>query len=157
MTTQEVYNGSDGRLTQQYYTTLAMFGSVGLIAMNLFRAMKCSSRAKLYRRRSHKDNAYGRKQYSIEQLCDILEKYGRDHGIVFGWKKDPNTMFGEKESWVFYVDLPNGQCSFHSPTRGKGPAYHGDWDGQKGMSEKRILFYVDQIFTNGTNQIQRGQ
>jgi len=39
--------------------------------------------------------------------------------------------------WVVYFELPQGQVSFHSPTRGSGPDYPGEWDGTH-TSQDRI-------------------
>ena len=44
-------------------------------------------------------------------------------------------------SWVLYVELPAGQVSFHSPTRGTGPDYTRDWD-QQHASEERIIAFA---------------
>ena len=59
----------------------------------------------------------------------------------WGWKRDPKTPGYE---WVLYVDLPTGQCSFHSADRLNGPDYQGDWDGI-GMSQERICRYCDMV------------
>ena len=67
MTAAEVYQGSDGELTRRYYTELEnRVGILGLVAVNLFRAQNCSSRAKVYRggvrgRGSYKSMAYEKK------------------------------------------------------------------------------------------------
>lgn len=45
---------------------------------------------------------------------------------------------------VLYVDLPQGQVSFHSTAKYAGPSYDGDWDGQP-KSEQRILECADNI------------
>jgi len=151
MTTIEVYHTSNGELTKAYYVELSTIGPIGLVAMNVFRAQKCSQRAKNYRRRAWKDDAYGRKQWSIEQLCNILIMHGQALNISFGWKQDPTVVFGgydARPSWVFYVDLPTGQVSFHCPDRGKGPDYPGNWDGMKGASEARVIEFCNYIFNN---------
>lgn len=44
-----VFEGSDGELTKTYYAELSKRGPIGEVAMNLFRAQKCSERAKVYR------------------------------------------------------------------------------------------------------------
>lgn len=144
MKAKEIFEQSDGNVTKSYYALLEKLGPIGLIALNLFRAQKCSIRAKAYRKKTHIQDAYGRKQWSIDQLCDILLRYGSEVGITFGWKQDEKVILSNATSWVFYVDLPNGQVSFHSPVRGKGPEYHSDWDGRKGMSVVRVLQFCDQ-------------
>lgn len=146
----DVYLGSDGQVTTAYYRELEQLGPIGVVAMNLFRAQKCSARAKLYRggirgKGSYKSMAYERKTYSMQQLATTLAKHGEALGIRWGWKKDPKTLFGDRESWVLYVDLPQGQVSFHSPQVYIGPKYSGEWDGVKKSCE-RILAFCDQVF-----------
>jgi len=145
MTAIEVYAGSNGELTKQYYAELSAVGEIGKVAMNLFLAQKCSSRAKVYRGRHYKNDAYARKQWSIDQLCEILEQVQKTLKLPYGWKEDPEVLFGEKSSWVLYVDLPNGQVSFHCPSRGDGPDYESEWD-RKHESESRILHFCDALF-----------
>lgn len=150
----DVYNGSSGEITSEYYRQLRIIGPLGIVAMNLFRAQKCSARAKAYRKGRWIRDAYERKQYSIEQLCLTLEEHGSQLGITYGWKEDPNVLFGgeyeeSKSSWVLYIDLPIGQVSFHSPTRSKvGPLYPGEWDGIKGASIMRVLQFCDETFAH---------
>lgn len=146
----EVYTGSDGVVTRAYYRELAQLGPIGLVALNLFRAQKCSTRAKVYRggirgRGSFRSMAYERKTWSMEQLVEILQKHANELHISWGWKIDPAVPFGLRSSWVLYVDLPQqGQVSFHSPTRFSGPDYPGDWDHQR-ASEVRILQFCDSV------------
>ena len=45
---------------------------------------------------------------------------------------------------VLYVDLPQGQVSFHSRVKYDGPEYGGDWDG-KYKSEERIVEFADAV------------
>lgn len=141
MLAEEVYLGSDGKVTTAYYEELAKRGPAGIIALNLFRAHKCSSRAKVYRRRGHKSDAYDRKNWSMQQLCGVLVNHDADLGIRWGWKQDPNTPGFE---WVLYVDLPQGQASFHSAVRYEGPDYTGEWC-QDHNSQQRILAYCDSV------------
>lgn len=151
MTAAEVYEGSDGKVTTAYYSELvARCGVMGEIAVNLFRAQKCSYRAKLYRGRmrgkcSFKAMAYDRKQWSMNLLCCVLKEHGSAVGITWGWKKDSVVVFGDEPSYVLYVDLPEGQCSFHSPMRGEGPDYPGEWDGLQ-ASCARILAFCDRVY-----------
>lgn len=156
MTTIEVYHTSNGDLTRSYYKELSSVGPIGIVAMNLFRAQKCSVRAKKYTKRSWTADAYQRKQYSIDELCKVLLEHGPALSITFGWKPDLAVVFGgfdgpTKHSWVFYVDLPCGQVSFHTPERGEGPDYPGDWDGIKGASEVRVIEFCDKIFNSKSN------
>ena len=75
-----------------------------------------------------------------------FSKHGDALGIRHGWKEDPATLFGERVSWVLYVDLPDGQVSFHGPSRGAGPAYLGEWDGQRGMSVQRVIDFCESVY-----------
>jgi hypothetical protein len=150
----EVYAGSDGKVTTRYYEELQSRGPIGIIALNLFRAQKCSARAKVYRggirgQGSFKSMAYDRKNWSMSNLCAVLKEHGEALGINWGWKEDPAQEF---HSWVLYVDLPVGQCSFHSATKGTGPDYQGDWDGQH-LSAERILSFCDQVFERRTIEV----
>lgn len=136
-TAKEVFDGSDGRLTVAYYRRLTALGKTGIIAMNLFRASKTSARAKVYRGGRFRGASYDVKNYSIDQLCDALE----GSGFRWGWKRDENTPGYE---WVLYVDIPSGQVSYHSRSRGKGPDYPSDWD-KTHESTDRVLTFCDSI------------
>lgn len=138
-----VFEGSNGDATKAYYALLAAKGPIGHVAMNLFRAQKCSTRAKLYRGRSYKDEAYGRKAWSLGLLIDCLVEHGQTIGVTFGWGTDAGAF--EDHKHVLYVDLPQGQVSFHGTARGKGADYTKPWDGQRGMSPVRILAFCDQV------------
>ncbi len=149
MNAREIYDGSDGDATKRYYARLCEAGPVGIVAMNLFRAQKCSTRAKKYRGGirgvgSFRSMAYERKTYSMEELCRVLILHGAEVAIRFGWKLDPATPLNGGASWVMYVDLPQGQVSFHSPTRMKGPDYPGEWDMTR-LSELRIIEFCDRV------------
>jgi hypothetical protein len=144
----EVYEGSDGEVTKRYYAELQRAGAIGLVAMNLFRAQKCSARAKKYRGGvrgvgSFRGMAYERKQWSMANLAAVLLKHGESLGIAWGWKRDEAAQYGP--DWVLYIDLPQGQVSFHSPARGEGPDYSGDWDRLKASAD-RILAFCDAVF-----------
>jgi hypothetical protein len=160
MTAAEVYEGSDGELTRRYYSELqSRAGILGLVALNLFRAQKCSSRAKVYRggirgRGSYKSMAYEKKQWSLDLLCSVLLLQAAGLGIKWGWREDTGVVFGDRASWVLYVDLPEGQVSFHSPTRGKGPDYSGVWDGLHASCD-RILAFCDHVYA-ATDSRQMG-
>lgn len=138
MNATAIYAGSDGDATTALYERLATMGDRGTIALNLFRACKCSERAKGYRGR-HKGSAYGRKQWSIDQLVAVLE---RQNAITWGWAEDPAQAF---HRWVIYVDIPTGQVSFHTQNRGPGPAYVGEWDRQHGSGPSRIVAWTQSI------------
>ncbi len=140
MTTAEIYAASDGEATKALYARLEKLGPAGLIAVNLFRAQKCSARAKVYRRR-YKGEAYDRKNWSMQNLCKALIENWHI-GIKFGWKEDPSQ---EYHKWVLYVDLPTGQVSFHAAAPGAGPDYDGEWDGIRDVAADRIIAWIDQL------------
>lgn len=158
----DVYVGSNGDVTKAFYAELEKRGPLGMVAMNLFRAQKCSARAKMYRRRAHKGEAYDRKNWSMGLLCEALVLYEASRlmasgpfkpnlnaiafaplvsPINYGWKQDPGTPGFE---WVLYVDLPQGQVSFHAASRGAGPDYAGEWCGEH-LSAERVVEFCDAV------------
>lgn len=150
MMARHVYRLSDGDLTKRYYAELEKRGPVGVVALNLFRAQKCSARAKVYRggirgKGSFKSMAYDRKRWSMDNLVEVLKDHAAALNISFGWKQDHGTVFDGQASWVLYVDLPQGQVSFHSPDRGLGPDYPGEFCGEH-RSADRILEFCDSVF-----------
>src|ERR1051326_6304313 len=156
----EVVEGSDGDGTKAYYAELEKCGPVGIVALNLFRAQKCSTRAKGYRggirgKGSYRRMAYDRKSWSIENLCRVLAAHSEALGIRYGWKADPACVFDQDPSWVLYVDLPQGQVSFHSPNRGEGPDYAADWDGKR-LSAERIIQFCDSVYARDERQMEIG-
>ena len=143
MNVHAIYHGSDGEATKALYARLETLGPAGVVALNLFRAQKCSSRAKAYRRHVHKQEAYGRKDWSLQNLCAALEEHAADLGIEWGWKEDPQQSF---HRWVLYVVvLPGGQVSFHSAAPKGAQRFTGDWDGTH-ESANRILLYTKSLF-----------
>lgn len=141
-----IYDGSDGDATRGLYQELAALGPLGLIALNLFRANKNSARAKVYRggneKGRYRDQAYDRKQYSMTQLCAILQQYPVPEVPKWGWAKDEDQ---QKHCWVLYVHIPTGQVSFHTEARGEGPNYDGFWDGIRGASVERVCKWAAQL------------
>lgn len=115
-----VYAGSDGGLTKRFYAELEARGTIGIVALNLFRAQKCSSRAKVYRGgtggRSFRDMAYERKEWSLKQLAEVLTSHGGELGITFGWGRDKSQAHNSK-----------------------------DWDGQR-LSAERIVQFCQKVF-----------
>lgn len=141
-----VYRGSDGDATKALYTRLERLGEFGAIAINLFRAQKASERAKAYRggdgKGRFRDQAYDRKQWSVDNLCLALSVAAHRVGLSWGWGEDPNQPFHNQ---VLYIDLPTGQVSFHSAVRGRGPSYDGKWDGYSGVAVDRILRWIARL------------
>ena len=151
MNVRDIYNGSDGEATKALYARLSTFGPIGDVALNLFRAQKASTRAKVYRggvpgRGSYKRMAYDRKNWAMENLCATLAQHASSMGLVYGWQRDDDTG---GYPWVLYVDLPTGQVSFHAPSRGLGPDYPGIWDGVRNVSADRIVRWCELVVAGG--------
>ena len=131
-----VFDGSDAGATRSLYADLEAIGPAGKLSANLLRAQKASSRAKMYHGGSYRAMAYNRKQWAIGQVISTL----KDHPELcnsWGWKMDPSCFV----PWVFYMEIPPGQVSFHCYQRGEGPDFSGEWDGVKGVSPSRIVKY----------------
>jgi len=141
----DVYAASDGERTKALYDKLMTLGPRGLIALNLFRACKCSERAKVYRGRRYKADAYDRKHRSMNNLCKELSAHAESTGIVWGWKVDPTMSEDSPHRFVLYVEIPTGQISFHGP-RGDGPDYAGEWDQATKSGPDRICQWIGQLF-----------
>lgn len=142
--TARVFARRDGGATMDHCIELALRGAIGSVAVAMYQAQYTSSRAKSYRRRG-RNESYDRKNVTLVRAPGILEA-GQ---IVYGWKTDPNQ---EYHNQVLYVDLPTGQVSFHSATRGYGPDYQGDWDGLQ-ESQSRIFEFCDQVLDMPANSI----
>lgn len=133
------FYGSDAALTRRVLHAVEEAGEAGWLGACLFRAQKSSTRAKCYRgglgRRGprYRDLAYTRKEEAITLLCDELQTSTHP----WGWARDPGQPFAP---WVLYIDLPDGQVSFHALERGRGPDYPEEWD-QSHASEQRILAF----------------
>lgn len=140
MTTLQIYEGSDGDATKLLYNRLEALGPVGTIALNLFRAAKCSERAKLYSRK-FRGEAYGRKQWSLRNLDAALTAHAEALGLSWGWKRDPAQAL---HCWVLYVDIPTGQVSFHTDVRASLRDYGGEWTGIGG-GPYRIVNWCDRL------------
>jgi hypothetical protein len=154
----DVFNGSDADKTKALYARLEAFGPIGIVGVNLFRAQKCSTRAKVYRGGNPQRlvSSAGLRPQTVEPRAALRgpEEHAAALGIRWGWKVDPAQ---DVIPWVLYVDLPlkNAagelelrQVSFHSPTRGDGPDYPGDWDGIPEQSTTRIIrFIAEQILS----------
>lgn len=133
---QRVYAGSSGEATTALYNRLEQLGLVGVVAINLFRACKASERAKVYRGRGYRGAAYAKKQWSLDNVAGGMTAHATKLGIVWGWGYDAKAVNFEH---VLYVDLPTGQCSFHTDARGQGPDYPCQWDGLREQSADRIV------------------
>lgn len=143
-----VYNGTNGDATKELYGRLEKIGPNGCVAMNLFRACKTSDAAKRYKGR-YVQAAYDRKQWSMGNLCTILQKNGSGLAIDWGWNIDKQQLDrGSPHHHVLYVEIPTGQVSFHNGSRGDGPEYPKPWDGIRGASVDRICRWTASVLEN---------
>jgi hypothetical protein len=148
-----IFQGSNGDATRMLYRDLEAFGQVGVIAVNLFRACKCSERAKLYRKGpGYKTAAYERKDWSIKNLAAALRAQRGDQllDMQWGWAIDQDLRDrGDPHHHILYVEPPTGQVSFHVGERYDGPDFAGQWDGAKGTAAERICRFVVEVFKHG--------
>jgi hypothetical protein len=146
----EIYQGSDGDATKALYERLTRIGPIGVIATNLFRAQKNSARAKVYRGGNkngrYRDQAYERKRWAMDNLAKVLIEHAETCSIRWGWGIDRDQTIHRT---VLYIDLPTGQVSFHTDTRGAGPDYAGEWDGRRGVSVERVCAFVGRVLEIG--------
>jgi hypothetical protein len=144
VTACEVFNQNDGEVTKAYYADMNQCGPEGQLCVALFRAQKRSAAAKRYRGHRFKQAAYSVKNYSLGEICRILTAYP-ELNLRWGWKVDGALEArGDPHHQVLYVEIPQGQVSFHSEDRLQGPDYSGEWDG-KHESAERILAYCDSV------------
>ena len=152
MLAELVFNQSDGDITKGYYAAMNNKGIKGQLAVALFRAQKRSTAAKKYRRGKWRHAAYDIKNWSISEICRILNAMQAfEMAPEWGWKRDPNTPGFE---WVLYVETPKGQCSFHSPDRLHGPDFKGEWKPIPN-SEQSILAFCDSIWDGKLKDIPK--
>jgi hypothetical protein len=137
----EIFRQNVGDVTKAYYELLNSKGVDGQLGVALFRAQKRSTAAKQYRGRRFRSAAYDVKNWSLSEICRILG--ARVGPYRWGWKHDPNTPGFEQ---VLYVELPTGQCSFHSADRLAGPDFEGEWSGVHNSTEV-ILSFCDLAMT----------
>ena len=137
-----VYAGSSGEATRQLYEELEARGPIGIIATNLFRAQKNSARAKVYRGGGYRGKAYDRKQWAMDNLAEALNHHAGKLGIAWGWGVDEDQA---RHNVVLYVDLPEGQVSFHTARRGQGPDYPGAWDGERLVGATRVCRFAASV------------
>lgn len=147
---KRIFDGSDGEATRMLYRDLEALGPRGAIAINLFRACKCSARAKMYRKGpGHRTAAYERKDWSLQQLAGLLagQQSAGLTDMPWGWGVDADLQARlDPHHHILYVDLPTGQVSFHCGTRHAGPDYAGAWDGERDVQAERVCRYVAEVF-----------
>jgi hypothetical protein len=142
-----IYEGSDGDAMKALYARLEQLGPRGIVAANLLRAQKNSSRAKVYRRR-YRGMTYDRKQWAMSNLATALVAHGESLGLRWGWGVDVEQP---KHNVVLYIDLPTGQVSFHTEQRGEGPDYPGHWDGMRDTATGRICGWCARVMAGGAS------
>lgn len=71
-----------------------------------------------------------------------------------GWGKDAAQEFHDG---VLYVDLPEGQVSYHTAGRGAGPDCPGEWDGITGVSELRACEFVIRVLAGEPPPFELGR
>ena len=134
-----IYQGSDPLQTRRLVEALLdSSSSYGSLAVALFRAQKASAAGKRYRGRFRR-YSMNRKNYQLEEIVRSLQNQER---IAWGWGLDPATR---GYPHVLYVDLPDGQVSFHASARGSGPDYYGKWDGVPGVNAARICAFCERV------------
>src|SRR4051812_47642312 len=96
-----VFEGSSGEATIKLFEELRALGDMGLVAVELFRAQKSSSRAKVYRGGGFKGKAYDKKEWALGNLVKALTEQPFDEATAlrWGWKQDPAQEF---HNWVLY-------------------------------------------------------
>lgn len=151
---EKVYFGSNSGATKALLAKISRAGQRGKIAAELFRVQKASTRAKRYRggiRRSdgsydaYRSLAYEKKGECIKRLCDLLQV--DSVGLTWGWGRDSMNLQAPN---VLYVDLPQGQVSFHSTDRYLGHDYESEWDGSY-ASQRRIIDFCDAVYAKALN------
>jgi hypothetical protein len=140
---REVFYGSNGVRTTSYMRELEKQGHVGKVAAELFRAQKASTRGKYYRGGvrggpSYRQLAYENTKNALRRLCELLQADSR--GLRWGWGRKWAGYLQD----VLYVDLPQGQVSFHSGLRFAGPDYPGRWDPTH-PSSRCVIEFCDQV------------
>jgi len=130
------YHGSNATATKRLYSRLKGKGIDGEVAAALLRVQKSSSRAKKYRG-DCKEHSYHRKAECLVKLCETLSRAN----FMWGWAEDTGSV---NPRHVLYVELPDGQVSFHAIMRGEGPDFSAPWDGQH-SSEERILQFAERM------------
>lgn len=140
---REIFFGSDGERSKALYSQLERIGPHGRIAALCLRAQKASDKANFYIFREYKRIAYERQNEALIALVDTLNQ----SSIIrtWGWGRDEAGY----HKWVLYVDLPQGQVSWHNESKIGDRDYPNQSDGT-GLSQERILAFaatqIDPLF-----------
>jgi len=132
--------------TAKLYKRIGQCGTVGPIAEILLRVQISSEKGKKYRGDSS-GFSYAKKSECMAGLCAVLKDQQQ---IDYGWGIDRKC----DAEHVLYVDLPNGQVSFHCFDRIGGPDYPKQWDGAH-ASGKRIREFAASVLAAGTACLYR--
>ena len=141
------YYGSHSGKSRSVCARMERAAAVGVVAAELYRAQKASSRAKVYRGKvsdngpKYRDLAYTRKDDAIRAVTYALAEPG--HDLTWGWGVDSAQPTYQD---VLYIDLPTGQVSFHAAARYDGPDYPGEWD-RTHASETRIIDFCQSVYS----------
>lgn len=136
MTSKEAMKTGSGEKVVEFLFELGARAEQGAIASALFRAQNNSSRAK--RGRRGRRDRYSNKNEALAALVMSLDIF-KQH--KFGWGYDEATI---GYPHVLYVELPQGQVSFHSAKRFAGPIHDREWDSERASAD-RIAGYCDSV------------
>lgn len=156
MNAQAAYEATDYSETRSYLRALANAGRLGRIAAALFAAMRASTDAKTERRLAKGDPlaeitvsraGYARKRLAMQKVCELLAHNAA--GLAWGWGNDRRQA---DCPFVLFVDLPQGQVSFHTPEKLMGPEYAGRWD-RACQNRERVLAFCDALLPSNGQQV----
>jgi len=133
-----IFAGSDGDATRALYNELAGCGPLGFVAIQLFRAQKCSARAKVYHRGHYSTLAYGRKNWSLEQLTTLLMTTNAQGDVWGCGHPDPTA----RDPWVLRIVLPLPQGPVTVTTTHALP-YPWGWGVDAANERYPWVLYVD--------------
>ncbi len=140
MKSREAFDSRDPSVTVSFQSSLLSRGVTGQLAFGLFRAQKRSTVAKKQRRGTYRRGAYDGKNEALKYVDSLLQIHARNLDVTWGWGIDRGQEFHNK---VLYVDLPTGQCSFHSESPASATVYPKQWD-KNSDSRRAILAYCDE-------------
>lgn len=137
----EAFESRNPSVTVAFQSSLLSRGVAGQLAFGVFRAQKRSTVAKGQRRGKYRRGCYDGKNEALKYVDSLMQIHARNLGLTWGWGIDRSQ---EYHSSVLYVDLPTGQCSFHSESSVSTTVYRGNWD-RKSNSRDAILAYCDEV------------
>ncbi len=141
---EQTHRTCEVEITSGVYQALQAHGTLGYVALNLFRASQCNLDVKQTTGRRLSREAYERKIWSISLLAETLKQHADKLHLQWGWSVDEAEP---RFKHILFVELPTGQVSFNTDKRSLGPKLKANLDGQKGQSGVRICEFVTQILT----------